>query len=62
MTPYSSSRRDILALRRCCSEHRLSAVLIAVGVSFCFFGAVEIGLSVATLAALGALLDRQPGA
>jgi hypothetical protein len=36
-------------------------VLIALGVGFCFFGAVEIGLAVATLAAVATLLDASEG-
>ena len=62
MIPYDGSRRDPLALRHHYAEHGLSTLLVALGVSFCFFGAVEIGLAVAALATLGALLDRDTGA
>ena len=60
MIPYEAPRRDPLALRRHCAEHGLSTLLIAVGVGFCFFGAVEVGLAIAALATLGAFLDREP--
>jgi hypothetical protein len=61
MIPYESTRRDPLALRHHAAQHGLSTLLIGLGVSFCFFGAIEIGLAVAGLATLGAFLERESG-
>lgn len=54
--------RDPLVLRQHCSEHGFAVLLVGLGVGFCFFGAVEVGLAIAGLAAVGAVLDRERGA